>query len=89
MRINESMQHEERDDIDPCLYFSDEEKSVVLEKGPEETDFGLHILDSQPAYITKVDTGLWIYLYSYLVCVCGGGGGQTLHVLDSQHTSPK
>ena len=41
----------------PCV--ADEEKSLVLEKAEEESDFGLHILDSQPAYITRVDPGRW------------------------------
>ncbi|XP_076456605.1 uncharacterized protein LOC143290924 [Babylonia areolata] len=35
----------------------EEEKTVTLEKGSGEVDFGLHILDSQPAYITGVDPG--------------------------------
>lgn len=34
----------------------DDEKTLTLEKAANETDFGIHILDSQPAYITKVDT---------------------------------
>lgn len=35
----------------------DEEKTVVLEKGTGDSDYGLHILDSQPAFITQVDPG--------------------------------
>ena len=72
---DESMHHEERDDIDLCLYFSDEEKSVVLEKGPEEMDFGLHILDSQPAYITKAATVYhqWTQVCRY-ICIHVVGG---------------
>jgi predicted metalloprotease with PDZ domain len=30
---------------------------VVLEKTASESDFGIHILDSQPAFITQVDSG--------------------------------
>ncbi|KAL8602716.1 hypothetical protein ACOMHN_062930 [Nucella lapillus] len=35
----------------------EEEKNLRLEKGEGEQDFGIHILDSQPAYITRVDPG--------------------------------
>ncbi|XP_050407802.1 uncharacterized protein LOC126823026 [Patella vulgata] len=33
----------------------DQEKLIVVEKKPTDTDFGLHILDSHPAFITSVD----------------------------------
>ncbi|KAK6187086.1 hypothetical protein SNE40_006334 [Patella caerulea] len=35
----------------------DQEKLIVVEKKPTDTDFGLHILDSHPAFITSVDPG--------------------------------
>lgn len=49
--------------------FSDEEKSLVLEKAVQETDFGLHILDSEPAYITKVDPGLLLTVLIYFTVI--------------------
>lgn len=35
----------------------DDEKQVVLQKQLEDNDYGLHIFDSQPAFITQVDPG--------------------------------
>ena len=36
---------------------ADQEHVAVLEKAEEETDYGLHILDSCPAFVTTVDPG--------------------------------
>ncbi|KAK7487354.1 hypothetical protein BaRGS_00021443 [Batillaria attramentaria] len=35
----------------------DDEKAVILKKEAANSDYGLHILDSQPAFITQVDAG--------------------------------